>query len=383
MKKLLVLATVMVTLFGFSTGALAVWGDPICENCPVKDKVGCFLERIPCTFTETQGATATCPGFEFDSFPGQAVRYGYCPTPVATNCKALFNICNCEDPSLFDSGETIGIRMTVLVDGVAGQLGAYWADPLVTDIDMYTYGTADVPCEDSGTFGSFDAIEYWKADKITPATPLAGTSCASVPAKNQAVVLYSATPTTGYTIGTADVTEKRHTWWIDIPGMRIDRNVLNDGELISVKIELLGAGTGGICADCDAICECIIDVAIVCCATDPYTQSMYFPYVLPGDEQWQTGIVVTNLGSGKVPPADMVATFTLTDSAGAVFTYEKSDFETVVWAGWLNDILPEFDGTPAVGKGWLRVDANFYLDGYQFLTDGVWGAGTLPRSCSN
>ena len=104
---------------------------------------------------------------------------------------------------------------------------------------------------------------------------------------------------------------------------------------------------------------------------------MYFPYVLPGELTWSTGIVVTNVSD--VPIANMEATFTLTDKTGAEFTYTKDDFTSKVWSGWLNDILPEFSGTPEIGAAWLKVDTNFSVDGYEFLTDGIFGAGTLPR----
>lgn len=382
MKKLLVLITVMAAVFGFSTGAFAAWGDPVCNTCK-----GCQVEHVPCTFDSGQYATPSCPGFEYDSFTGQPARTGYCtninPNANTQNCKAIFNICNCENPAIFNDGETIGIRMTVLVDDVAGQLGAYWADPTVTDIDMYTYGTANGDsCDTLGNLETFGAIDYWQSDRVTGATPLAGNSCDPVPAANQAVVLFSATPATGFTIQPIDVTEKRHEWWIDIPGLRIDRNVLHDGELISVKIELLAAGSGGICADCDAVCECIIDVAIVCCEEVAVSTCMYFPYVLPGDRAWGTGIAVTNISDVAI--ADMVATFTLTDKRGAEFTYTKSDFTSKVWSAYLNDILADFEGTgtPATGAAWLKVSTNFGVDGYEFLTDGVFGAGTLPRlSC--
>ena len=375
MKKLLVLITVMVAVFGFSTGAFAAWGDPICTTCK-----GCYVEEIPCKISAGQDVTPVCPGFEYDTFPGQTPRSGYCKGNLQ-NCRAIFNICNCEDPAIFDVPETIGIRMTVLVDGVAGQLGAYWADPTVNAIDMYTYGTADgEPCGTLANTETFGAIDYWQSDRITAATPLPGISCDPIPAGNQAVVLFSATPTTGYDIQAIDVTEKRHEWWIDIPGMRIDRNVLHNDELISVKIELLAAGTGGICADCDAVCECIVDVANVCCEEAVISKCMYFPYVLPGATEWHTGIVVTNISDVAI--ADMVATFTLTDKTGAVFTYTKDDFTSKVWSSWLNVILAEFSGTPEIGPAWLKVSTNFGVDGYEFLTDGSFGAGTLPRlSC--
>ena len=77
--------------------------------------------------------------------------------------------------------------------------------------------------------------------------------------------------------------------------------------------------------------------------------------------------------------SEMEVIFTLTDSTGATFTYTKSDFTAKVWAVILDSIIGEFDGTPAPGPAWLRVQTNFTVDGYEFMSDGVFGAGTLPR----
>ncbi len=115
---------------------------------------------------------------------------------------------------------------------------------------------------------------------------------------------------------------------------------------------------------------------LVECGSTP--SCMYFPYVVSGINPWQAGIVVTNIGT-NVAAADMEVTFTLTDATGAIFTYTKDDFTQVVWAGFLDSILSDFSGTPAAGAAWLMVQGNFSLDGYSFLTDGNFGAGTLAR----
>lgn len=119
----------------------------------------------------------------------------------------------------------------------------------------------------------------------------------------------------------------------------------------------------------------VTGASIIECSPGAFT--MYFPYVLTASAPWSTGIVVTNIGTVTVP-ADMEATFTLTDSTGAIFTYVKSDFTTTIYAFFLDDMVAEF-GAPAAGPAWLQVDTNFPVDGYEFLTDGIFGAGTLPR----
>jgi hypothetical protein len=79
----------------------------------------------------------------------------------------------------------------------------------------------------------------------------------------------------------------------------------------------------------------------------------------------------------------MEVIFTLTDSTGAQFTYTKDDFTSVVYTNFLDTILDDFSDTPAAGPAWLKVQGNFVIDGYSFLTNGTFGAGTLPRPLVN
>jgi hypothetical protein len=316
-----------------------------------------------------------CKAFDYDA------REGYC-TGNADNCKAIFNICNCERISDFASGQTVGVRMTILVDGVTGENGAYWSDGASANVEMSQYATATAACADSTPYTkTFGAGKFYKSNLTTEVTTLTADSTCVVPAANQATVIVTDI-TEGYLITAQDELDKLSHWWIDIAPIRIDPNVLNSGELISVRIELMNQESGGICADCTAVCECEIDVAVVCCdpADIEILTCMYFPYVVTQASPWSTGIVVTNLDP-DVDIADMEATFTLTDSAGDVFTYTKTDFDTKVWPFMLDTELPNFSGTPVPGPAWLKVETNFYPDGYNFMTDGAFGAGTLPRPC--
>lgn len=111
---------------------------------------------------------------------------------------------------------------------------------------------------------------------------------------------------------------------------------------------------------------------------------MYFPYVVSGIQPWAAGVVVTNLASADVPAEDMIVTFTMTDAAGNVFSATKDDFDSVVYSFVVDDVLEAFGWSPAPGNAWLKVNTNFSADGYSFLTNGAFGAGTLPRqSCSD
>jgi len=169
-------------------------------------------------------------------------------------------------------------------------------------------------------------------------------------------------------------------WWIDIPQMRKDNSVVEPMSELKVKIELLSDDTGGLCSETAAICECTVTLGVF--GADKFT--MYFPYVLTQSDPWTTGIAVTNLGTSFTKLENMNAIFTLTDSKGKEFTYTKNNFDSVVWTTMLDALLSNFQGgTPAAGPAWLKVEANFPVDGYEFITDGVFGAGTQPRVYDN
>ena len=119
--------------------------------------------------------------------------------------------------------------------------------------------------------------------------------------------------------------------------------------------------------------------SLVECGTIP--SCMYFPYVLT-QTSWATGIVITNLNP-NISADNMEAILTLTDSTGAVFSYTKTDFTSTVWSFALDSVLAEYGWTPAPGNAWLHVQTNFTVDGYSFVTDGSFGAGTLPRVLVN
>lgn len=107
---------------------------------------------------------------------------------------------------------------------------------------------------------------------------------------------------------------------------------------------------------------------------------MYFPYVLTNFSPWSVGIAITNLSSQTVSAEDMVVTFTLTDADGVQYTAVKDDFTTVMWSANVSSevSIPWPNPLPS-GPALLEMECNFTCDGYSFLTDGTFGAGTLAR----
>ena len=367
-KKVLGLLTVMVVAFAFALPAAAY--DEVCVDCKCP-----MPQTVPCPEEVLQ---EDCWIHPFDFEIGNNYCKGSWSPP--TVCRACLDICECDDPLAFGSGDLIGIRMTILVNDGEGDHGAYWAEPFwdsKSNLDLFKshksqcVGTA----VQTRNFGN---VTFYLADYTTTGIPNNTTAC-TVDDDEKVVRMLSNTGS-GYTVTSADILNNLSHWWIDIPKIRLTTDIAKCDK-VSVKIELLSKRVGGICAECEAVCECIIDVALACCDCGVVPEGcIYFPYVITGSSPWVTGLVVTNLSS-SVAIAEMEATFTLTDDNGDVFCYTKTDFDTKVWAFNLDGVLADWGWAPLPGAAWLKVETNFLVDGYQFLCDGVFGAGTLPRNC--
>jgi hypothetical protein len=117
---------------------------------------------------------------------------------------------------------------------------------------------------------------------------------------------------------------------------------------------------------------------------------IYFPYVLFGyddfdadGEFWATGIAVTNIGVAA-DAATQVITYTLKDINGATFTDTKNTYLQIIEVQTVDDMISAGGWAPTGNCGWLKVDANFLVDGFQYnyviTVDGMmFGAAVLPR----
>ena len=166
MKKILVLLTVAMGIFAFSTGAFATGVEDI-VTCLTCDK--CALGVLPCPGTVVQGGmTPTCSYFDYDYNDGQGIGYAS-GRPSVGNCRAIFPICNCVDTeTTFIAGHTIGIRMTIMVNGASGQKGAYWSQPADANIEFGKYASKTLACNTAGygsNFGPGNVLE----EPIAPA----------------------------------------------------------------------------------------------------------------------------------------------------------------------------------------------------------------------
>jgi len=326
MKKTLVLLAVAMGIFAFSTGVFAATaGNSDIVSCLSCEK--CILGTLPCPDDLVQGQTGNCTYFDYDANAGQG--YGYVGNRMVgadhTNCRAIFPICDCEETAtIFTQGHTIGVRMTIMVNGAYGQKWAYWSAPADANIEFGKHASKTLACNNPDYTSNFGPGTFWKTDSTgastTQVNTLAGGTVCEIPAANQATLLVT-NVTSGYTITAADETNKLSYWKIDVPPIRIDPTVLHNCEIISVKIELLDQSTGGICADCVAVCECVIDVAKVCCPSTGGTASCLYPYFSSTTEAndaqpFWNGIVVVNTSA-----VAGTATLTVYQQDGKVGTY--------------------------------------------------------------
>jgi len=371
--------------------------------------------------------------------------YGYCtgfnsvandagdPGDPTRNCKFIFNVCSCDEACALTPGAKLGLQMYIKTPGV------YFADPTMNtvnfaiwqDVNSVCANTADkepaitkmqeVPYYIGATSGNrisgdsqideeaigethiavrnFGTVKYYRTlteieynvkgkfeTKVSnQGTPLGGSLTTSVPAANQVRVLQSEFDT-DYVI-TKDDAGGQCKLWIDIPAMRVDPSVPK-GTVIQVQVRLLfNRVVGGVCPECDPpdACDCTLDVGVVCCGedVDPTTGEycMFFPYVVQGMTDWAAGIALTCRADEM--PANAYCELTLTDAAGNVATYKKEAM-TPIWAFMVDSVMADFTGATLVpGPASLKVNSNVSMDGYSFLTDGNFGAGTLARGCGS
>ena len=387
MKKWLVVAIAVMAVFGMSAGAFA--GCHNCEKCPDG--------YLDCDLTEAQGEEAQCDYFDYEN-PGRWSSSSYagdwCQISVDDpgvnddyeTCRVLFDICQCDDPAGdFKEGDTISIRMTLLINDqpAPSDGGFYFADDTTTDaIPVQTFENEEDACTYiPGAMANFGNIEYFDAEGNS-ATPYDGHDC-EIESPADAVILCSV-QNAGYVVTAADVNDNRHWWWIDLPWMRIDPNILHNSEQLGVLIEFINAASGGICEECEVICQCVVDIAIVCCPPSENLGCIYFPYVLQQEAGWITGIGLSNLNFSG---ADWSPTITFTDKDGGTFDASPTYSEGTV-AFSIDQLVTDNDWEPAEGNGWLKIvlsGTNPWIDAFAYymftLDDLMFGAAVHAKEC--
>lgn len=337
MKKLLVLATLMVAIFGFTAGAFAAFGDPICSSCKGA------LRNVPLATAPDQ-TTASCTGFDYDL---NSSVDGYCAFSALNKYKAIFAVCNCElsQASKLVPGFRVAVRMEILVNGLSGERGAYWSGTGVpASINFMNYLTQPAACAApvSDQVKTFGAPIFYRGDgttSISAASLVTDTTC-TVPSGSRSTILTTGFgPAAGYLITLADV--NLAYWWMDIPPIRIDPGVVKEGDIISVFIQIFDATQTPVCPSCIVpLCGCTIDVARVGC-TQTQTTTLRFPYFTSLTEgQYMNGFVLGNpntaAGSCALTAHELdgsTGTVTVAVPAKGLFVSTLDDTTQMPWAG--------------------------------------------------
>jgi hypothetical protein len=428
-------------------------GEGHCYNCKcARGTVDCPGTR---SVTGVQGSTSyvTDPAYPFD-FDGRGFEdggfgsFGYCTgynydEDTTRNCKVVFDVCSCADACNIEPGLKMGIQMYIETEGV------YFADPDMDTIHFDMFASINETCAKNSlaqptittmaeapyfrdendqeipgeadsngnvlttTTGwevrNFGRIEYYwgvtDGDNVkgkfestpyhkygTTEAPMAGASAGAVPNVNRVRVLQSFEESdymfTAYDTRSALGNCKI---WIDVPAMRIDPTVAQEGAVIKLRTRLLfNRRPAGICKECDPpdICQCVTeDIGVVCCDTTVPVSGeycMFFPYVIQGMENtngWSTGIAVS--ARNTTMPDDAWVQLELRDTQGTVSTYKREwGGSGLVWAFVVDNQLTNFDKTLVAGPSALKVTSNFSMDGYQFMNaNQTFGAGSNARGC--
>lgn len=398
MRRTLVALSVLAMVFAFAGTAAAA---DLCLDCGPK---ACYVDPVPCCDWSVQtGGTATYFDWEH--------HWGYCEPFKSTSCRLIFDLCECgDDPNAtFASGNTIGVRMTILTTGV------YWTSTpisvqVATDTDVLCGiwpGICNGPCPGgcppvlgTNTYGQYNLgnpphVYADAAGDNVPAGNVTNPYCCygSIPAWesymktcevdcNAKAKVVQTCGTDGVLITPAfwanPLTPYKY-WAVNIPAMLVNKSEVEKGALVKVKVELLSTGTGGICVSCSPACECEVTVASLCCE-EAEQNCIFFPYVTTDTSLgWKTGIALTNV-SGETS-LDM--TLTLTDNGGNEFVWFIPGWTPRVQAFFMDAVISNFVGTGTPGPiGMLKVESNEgWIDGYSFMTDGVFGGSTLARAC--
>jgi len=374
---------------------------PPCQKCPPRS--------ITCPTGDQYGAYC----YNGDEYYVEGVDGSgniYTGTSYYATCPVIFDICECDDVSLFIPGAEIAVRMKLLVNGQEGANGAYFAEHHNgwTVMSCNRQFLCQPICDNTpsiapgGPWG--DGIDAWECDS-------AAYSVLPIQYRghqfNDTNTTYYYWGTGGYTIGgvpsasacpvtginrvtqfitdndlvLAEVDEEYGmcNWAMDIPMVRVSPE-LDECSTISVQIDILTDAGGTICSESVAECSCVYDLYTVCCDTS--YSNLLFPYFtnLSDSGTMWNGIVITNLSSSAG-----TATLTAYEQDGSIGTYTTP---VIAANSMFVDLL---ENIPWTGTGlggqrcYITVSADFSCDGFAMMSDyaqkGV-SMGYLPRQTS-
>jgi hypothetical protein len=383
MKKIITFLMAATMIIGFAGVAMAA--DATCSTCTAP---GVINRACPAEQYE-------CYAVPFD-YEDNDQFYNYCDDVDKDYRRVLFPACDCDN---FVEGDTIDIRMEILVNGSVGDNGAYWAE-YVDSIGLSTYVSATAACQenifDTGFQGAFDYLYYNSAGILTQGMPDSSSDCFASATSDMQYRVTVIQPdiddmTHGYTITQADDQGNLATWAIDIPWIKFDLNKVQAGDEISVRICLARTDAegdvdlGGICGDTG--CCCTFVVGTLGCCSDEYTadNELIYPYATPmNSADWWFGFVITNLSS-----EDGEAMITVYETNSDLSVDTATITVPVVGNGLYvtnnQGLMAAFGGDIGDGRAYFVVETDFDASGFLFIGNDNKGEamGYLPVAKSS
>lgn len=406
MKKIITLLAAVSLIFGAVGIAMA-------QDCATCVEPGTINRACP----EEQDQCASLPfDYENDDYfwIESTLVPNYCESLVKQDRRVLFPACDCDN---FREGDTIDIRMEILVNGQTGDNGAYWAQTIssVGGIDLGTYSTQTAACDPNrdydynGSFiGPFDYLYYNSAGNlVTGGMPLTGSGvdCYNDDPRedreNRVVVIQPNASAInndclehGYVITGTDDTENRSIWAIDIPWIRFDLNKVQAGDVVSVRICVAKAtpreegdqcsydlvDLGGICGDTGCCCE--FEVGTLGCCIDEEYNTLIYPYATEMNSvNWWYGMVITNLDS-VAGEADVTVYETNADGSVDTATITVDVAANGLFVTNNQALMSAFGGDIGDGRAYFVVNTEFDASGFMFIGNDVKAEamGYLPEA---
>lgn len=390
MKKIIIFLMAATMVIGFSGISFAA---DTCETCIAP---GTIDRACP---IEEQG---DCYSEPFD-YEDAAYDPNYCTDPKAPR-RVIFPACDCEN---FVEGDYIDIRMEILVNGLSGDNGAYWAQN-VNSIDVGTYSSSAAACDDGlnydGDFlGPFEYLYYDSQGDLETGSPLTGGYyCESIGDSNRVTVIQPDADLIntdclehGYMITAENDLNNEAYWAINIPYIRFDQNMVQAGDVIEVRICLAKAivdtrtggdfpceypivDLGGICDD--PACCCTFEVGTLgCCLEDLVLGGkLIYPYATEmNNATWWYGMVITNISD-----EDGVADVTVYETDGDTATISVDVAANNMFVTNNQALMAAFGGDIGDARAYFEVNCDFTASGFLFIgnDDKAEAMGYLPVS---
>ena len=290
-KSSLILLLAMV--FVFATVAAAVCETNMVRCNDTEDSDWRYGLQINMSLPEE----GSCPQFDYElgssTGPMSDCQGGYCDTHGVNG--ALLKLCECEDIINMPPTDVDGpfrLRLTI----TSPTSGVYWTDWNTSNVAAARIGMELF--EDDGEycpdFSSPHQLVYQAVAPLGQSLMVGGTACNSdeccFTCDNEKVTVIE---TVAGIMGEFPLELDKPIMMIDIPTMVWDPNLIEEGDKVTVLIEVLGQ-CGVICTSGKVICSGEFEVGTFTKCMD-YPCNMCLPYIMGNitGDAW-TGIAVTN-----------------------------------------------------------------------------------------